>query len=323
VRRSSAKLARRTLSGLDSAAVRILLAEDNPRHAQLLREAMGEAGVAFAGAAPYELTHAATVAAALERLAGGGFDLVLLDLSLPDGAGLEGLLKLRELHPDTPIIALTGMNDETLAAQALLAGAQDYLSKGRIGGSLLARSIRYATQLNRMQMALRSLSFIDNLTSLYNRRGFVTLADPHVRLAQRVKGRFLVVSVDVAGLAAINAASSYDEGDTVLRDTAELLRRTFRDSDILARLEGGAYMAFAVDAPEEKAPIITARLQQQVAGYNQQTLRAYTLALNAGVAAFDPDVGGTIEDLMARAVEARRGGRRPRRSSRRARLDGS
>ena len=322
MRRSSAKLARRTLSGFDSAPVRILLAEDNPRHAQLLREAMGEAGVAFAGAAPYELNHVRSVAEALEHLAMGGLDLVLLDLSLPDGSGLDGLLRLRELHPDTPVIALTGQNDETLAAQALQSGAQDYLSKGRIGGSLLARSIRYATQLNRMQMALRSLSFIDNLTSLYNRRGFVTLADPHVRLAQRVKGRFLVVSVDVVGLAAINAASSYDEGDKLLRDVAEILRRTFRDSDILARLEGGTYVALALDAPEEKAPIITARMTQQVAGYNEQTLRAYTLQLRAGVAAFDAEGGGTIEDLMARAVEARRAAR-PRRSSRRARADGA
>ena len=323
MRRSSAKLARRTLSGFDSAPIRILLAEDNPRHAQLLREAMGEAGVAFAGAAPYELTAVRSIAEALEQLGRGGLDLVLLDLTLPDGAGLEGLLRLRELHPDTPVIVLTGLNDETLASQALQAGAQDYLSKGRISGGLLARSIRYATQLNRMQMALRSLSFIDNLTSLYNRRGFVTLADPHVRLAQRVKGRFLVVSVDVAGLAGINAASSYDEGDTVLRDVAELLRRTFRDSDILARLEGGAYMALALDAPEENAPIITARLQQQVAGYNQQTIRAYTLALHAGVAAFGAGSNGTtIEDLMAQAVESRRGLKRPRRSSKRTRLDG-
>ncbi len=323
MRRSSAKLARRTLSGLDSAPVRILLVEDNPRHAQLLREAMGEAGVAFAGAAPYELTHVRSIAEALTQLGGGGLDLVLLDLSLPDGVGLEGLLRLRELHPDTPVIALTGLNDETLAAQALQSGAQDYLSKGRIGGSLLARSIRYATQLNRMQMALRSLSFIDNLTSLYNRRGFVTLADPHVRLAQRVKGRFLVVSVDITGLAAINAAASYDEGDRVLRDVAEILRRTFRDSDILARLEGGSFIALAVDAPEEKAPIITSRLQHQVGGYNQQTVRAYSLALNAGVAAFDAKSAGTIEDLMARAVEMRRAGRRPRRSSRRQRIDGA
>lgn len=284
---------------------------------------MGEAGVAFAGAAPYELSHVRSVADALSQLGAGGFDLVLLDLSLPDGAGLEGLLRLREIHPDTPVIALTGLNDETLAAQALQSGAQDYLSKGRIGGSLLARSIRYATQINRMQMALRSLSFIDNLTSLYNRRGFVTLADPHVRLAQRVKGNFLVVSVDITGLAAINAASSYDEGDRVLRDVAEILRRTFRDSDILARLEGGAYMALALDAPEEKAPIITARLQQQVGGYNQQTVRGYTLALGAGVAAFDAGNGSTIEDLMARAVETRRATRRPRNSSRTARRAGA
>lgn len=285
---------------------------------QLLRETMGEAGAAFAGAAPYTLTVATNVAETLDHLAAGGIGVVLLDLSLPDGAGLDGLLRVRELYPDVPVIALAGLNDEALAGQALQAGAQDYLTKGRMGGSLLARSIRYATQLNRMQMALRSLSFIDNLTGLYNRRGFVTLADPHVRLAQRVKGRFLVVSVDVAGLGAINAASSYDEGDTVLRDVAELLRRTFRDSDILGRMEGGAYMAFAVDAPEEKAPIITSRLQQHVLGYNQQTIRAYTLVLHAGIAAFDAESGGTtIEDLMARAVEERRGARRPRRSSRR------
>jgi diguanylate cyclase (GGDEF)-like protein len=285
----------------------------------LLRETMGEAGAAFAGAAPYNLTVAPNVAATLDHLAAGGIGVVLLDLSLPDGTGLDGLLRIRELYPDVPVIALAGMNDEALAGQALQAGAQDYLTKGRMGGSLLARSIRYATQLNRMQMALRSLSFIDNLTGLYNRRGFVTLADPHVRLAQRVKGRFLVVSVDVSGLGAINTASSYDEGDTVLRDVAELLRRTFRDSDILARLEGGSYMAFAVDAPEEKAPIITNRLQQHVVGYNQQTIRAYTLVLKVGIAAFDANASGSIEDLMARAVEERRGARRPRRSSRRLR----
>jgi len=283
---------------------------------------MGEAGAAFAGAAPYQLTLARTVAETLQHLSEGSVDVVLLDLSLPDGARLDGLLRVRELYPDVPVIALAGLNDESLAVQALQAGAQDYLTKGRMGGSLLARSIRYATSLNRMQMALRSLSFIDNLTGLYNRRGFVTLADPHVRLAQRVKGRFLVVSVDVSGLGGINTASSYDEGDMVLRDVAEVLRKTFRDSDILARLAGGSYMALALDAPEEKAPIITSRLQQHVGTYNQQTIRGYTLVLNVGIAAFDPEAGGAIEDLMARAVEERRAVRRARRSSRRLRQEG-
>ena len=310
MRRSSAKLSRRTLSGLDSESLRLLLVEDNPRHAQLLREAMGDAGAAFAGAAPYELLHATTLAAGLETLATGGVDLVLLDLSLPDAAGLDALLRVRELHPDVPVIALTGLNDETLAAQALQAGAQDYLTKGKIGGSLLARSIRYAVQLNRLQVAMRALSFIDNLTGLYNRRGFVTIAEPHVRLAQRVKGRLLVASADVAGLAAINQAAGYDGGDQVLRDTAELLRRTFRDSDLIARLEGGAFMVLALDATMDKSPIIAARLKHQVDGYNAQTIRGYTLAVAIGFTGYDPTAGAPIEDLMARAVEARRAERR-------------
>lgn len=310
MRRSSAKLSRRTLSGLDSEALRLLLIEDNPRHAQLLREAMGDAGAAFAGAAPYELLHTTTLATGLETLGRSGVDLVLLDLSLPDAAGLDALLRVRELYPDVPVIALTGLNDETLAAQALQAGAQDYLTKGRIAGSLLARSIRYAVQLNRLQVAMRALSFIDNLTGLYNRRGFVTIAEPHVRLAQRVKGRLLVASADVVGLAAINQAAGPDGGDQVLRDTAELLRRTFRDSDLIARLEGGAFMVLALDTTMDKSPIIAARLKHHVDGYNAQTIRGYTLAVAIGFTGYDPAAGAPIEDLMARAVEVRRVERR-------------
>lgn len=322
MRRSSSKLSRRTLTGLDSEALRILLIEDNARHADMLRDAMGDAGAAFAGAIPYELSHVTGLGAGLAALAAGGVDLALLDLSLPDAHGLDALLRVRELHPDVPVIALIGQNDETLAGQALQAGAQDYLTKGKVGGSLLSRSIRYAVQLNRLQMALRSLSFIDNLTGLYNRRGFVTLAEPHVRLAQRMKTGFLIGSADVAGLGTINTEAGAGEGDTVLRETADILRRTFRDSDLIARLEGGAYAVLAPEATLEKAPIIVARMQQHLATYNGQTIRRYTLAVTLGFTAFDPAAGVSIEDLMARAVEARRAQRRPRKSTGRPRASG-
>src|SRR4029077_20047130 len=85
VRRSSSRLARRTLTGIEIDPVRVLLIEDNPRHARLLEEAMGEAGVAFAGAAPYELAHAHRLSQGLTRLREGGVGVVLLDLSLPQG----------------------------------------------------------------------------------------------------------------------------------------------------------------------------------------------------------------------------------------------
>ena len=317
--RYSGKLARRTQTTVDAEPVRLLLVEDNPRHVELLREAFGEAGVAYAGAAPFELAVAGTLAAALDRLKGGAVDVVLLDLTLPDAQGLDPILRIRERYPDVPLIALTALGDDRLPALAVQAGAQDYLMKGKLSGELLARAIRHAVELNRLQAALRSLSFLDGLTGLYNRRGFVTLAEPHLKLAQRVKGKFLVVSADVTGLAAINGAASHDEGDRVLRDVADILKKSFRDSDLLARLEGGAFMVLAADAATDKASVITDRIAQHVSAYNGMTLRPYTLTLGVGYTAFDSGRAAPIEDLMVQAVESRRGRPRKRRSSRRQR----
>jgi len=305
LRRSSTKLSRRTL-GVDSESLRILLVEDNPRHAQLLEELMGTEGVAFAGAAPYELVRADTLTQALERLAQGGIDLVLLDLSLPEASGLDALVRVRERAPDVPVITLMGLNDSGLGAQALQAGAQDYLSKGKMTASLLARSIRYAVRVNHLELALRSRSLLDGLTGVHNRRGFMALADPHFKLARRMKGRFLIVSADVRGLGEINRVAGYDEGDVVLRETAEILRRTFRDSDLVARLEASEFAALAVDAPLENSPIIAARLAHHVSMFNSMTLRRYTLAVSVGFAQFTHAEPSTVADLLALAVEDRR-----------------
>lgn len=300
-------LARRTLGSVDSEPARLLLIEDNARHAQLIQAALGDAGVASAGAPPHEIHHAQTLTAGMEQLATGDVDLVLLDLSLPEGNGLEPLIRLRERFLDIPIVVLTAHGDDLLPGQALQAGAQDFLMKGRITTELLSRTIRHALEVSRLQHALRSLSFLDGLTTLYNRRGFVTLAEPHVKLAQRAKGKFLVFSVEVQDMAAINQAVGYEEGDHVLREVAEILRRCFRDSDLLARLEGGGFVALAADAGPDTATVISERIQRHAAQYNAMTLRSYTLTLTVGCAAFDATEAPAIEDLMARAVETRLG----------------
>jgi two-component system, cell cycle response regulator len=301
---------------VDTEPLRILLVEDNPRHAQLLEELMGTEGVGFGGAAPYELAHVETLGPALERLARGGVDLVLLDLSLPDASGLDALMRVRERSPDVPVITLLGLNDSGLGAQSVQAGAQDYLSKGKITASLLARSVRYAVRVNHLERALRSRSLLDGLTGVHNRRGFLALAEPHVKLARRMKGRFLVVSADVAGLGEINRVAGYDEGDAVLRETAEILRRTFRDSDLVARLEASEFAVLAADAPIENSAIIADRLAHHIAMFNAMTLRRYTLAVTLGFAQFDHTEPSTLTDLLARAVEHRRGTGPKRRKSR-------
>jgi diguanylate cyclase (GGDEF)-like protein len=305
VARFSGTLARRILGPLDSASARLLLIEDNPRHVQLFRVALGEAGVAVAGAPPFELDQVETLAAGLERLAAGNIDLVLLDLTLPDGQGLDPLVDLRARFPDVPVVVFTTAGDDLMPAQALQAGAQDYLAKGRITSELMARVIRHALEVNRLQTALRGLSLLDGLTGLYNRRGFVTLAEPHLKLAHRAKSKFLVFSVDVAGLAAINAAVGVVQGDHVLRDVAEILRRCFRDSDLLARLEGGAFAVLAAEAGPDTTALLSGRIARHVTEYNGMTLRAYTLKLTVGCVAADALQDAPIEDLLRHAAAAR------------------
>lgn len=126
--------------------VRILLVEDNPGDARLLRETLREAE-----GFPFELKHAVRLADAADAFADCAADVVLLDLSLPDAHGLDTVRRMLEVAPGTPIIVLTGTDDERLALQAVHAGAQDYLAKGRVDGPLLARSIRYAIERSRLE----------------------------------------------------------------------------------------------------------------------------------------------------------------------------
>ena len=124
--------------------MKTLLVEDNPADARLIREMLKDSP---AGA--FQLQHAARLDAALERLRREKFDVVLLDLGLPDSQGMNTLKLVQETHHGLPIAVLTGLDDQTFAVEALRAGAQDYLVKGRFDGDLLVRSIRYAVERKR------------------------------------------------------------------------------------------------------------------------------------------------------------------------------
>ncbi|MBA3539525.1 MAG: response regulator [Deltaproteobacteria bacterium] len=130
----------------------ILLVEDNPGDARLIREVLAE-GTPFG----HELTHVDRLKLGLERLAAHAVDVVLLDLSLPDARGLEGLRRAHASFPLIPIVVLTGVNDEALALEALQAGAQDYLVKGEADSRLIVKAIRYAIERGRAEEATRKL----------------------------------------------------------------------------------------------------------------------------------------------------------------------
>lgn len=130
--------------------IKILLVEDNPGDVLLLQETLSEI-THF----ELELAHVERLTQALQRLQEETFDVVLLDLLLPDSTGLETFIHVYNQVPLTPIVVLTGIADETLALRALQAGAQDYLVKGKTSGSeLLMRSIRYAIERKRNEAVL-------------------------------------------------------------------------------------------------------------------------------------------------------------------------
>ena len=133
--------------------VRILLVEDNPAHARLVRQALLDSS-AGEPAAWFQLRVAERLSEGLQALAQGGVDVVLLDLSLPDSAGLDTLTSVSGKAPGLPIVVMTGLEDESVAVRALQAGAEDYLIKGQAEGGLLARAIRYAIERKRIQVAL-------------------------------------------------------------------------------------------------------------------------------------------------------------------------
>jgi PAS domain S-box-containing protein len=130
--------------------VRLLLIEDNPGDARLIREFVSE----IIGSR-YLVQCAEDLSKGLELLAAPDFDLVLLDLSLPDSQGFDTFAALQARAPDLPIVVVTGFNDELLAVQAVQAGAQDYLVKGEFGSALLSRAMRYAIERKKTEIALR------------------------------------------------------------------------------------------------------------------------------------------------------------------------
>ncbi|HYL56326.1 MAG TPA: PAS domain S-box protein [Gemmatimonadales bacterium] len=135
-----------------SRPIHVLLVEDNPGDARLILEMLREVQ-----ADTFDLDTVDSLAPALERLSQAAVDIVLLDLGLPDSEGIETFHRAHRGAVDQPIIVISGLDDETLALEAVRAGAQDYLVKGRIEGQLLARAIRYAIERQRTEVQLRWL----------------------------------------------------------------------------------------------------------------------------------------------------------------------
>lgn len=278
----------------------VLLMEDNPLDIRLLRELLADAQ-SLATAENYEIVNARRLQDALDVLRERAFDMILLDLSLPDSQGIASFERVFEYASDIPIIVMTGLDDDALALAAVQKGAQDYLVKGQVSTPLLVRSIRYAIERHRMQSQLRALSLVDEMTGLYNRRGFLTLAEQQLKAAQRSGEEMWMFFADLDDMKQINDNFGHSEGDWAIIKTAEILRQTFRESDIIARFGGDEFTALATLKADENEDRILERLQTNARLLNEKHERPFALRISVGAAHFNPQTIRSIEHLMSEA----------------------
>ncbi len=276
----------------------VLLIEDEDDVAKVIAGRLTSPGLTGSS---FHVERADCLQNGLEQLTKRAANVVLLDLNLPDSQGFDTFLKVRAHSPEMPIVVLTALDDEGIGLNAVSQGAQDYLVKGGFEGHLLRRVAKYAIERHRLQKEIRELALTDELTGLYNRRGFLMLAEQQLKLAQRTKRESLLVYIDVDGLKAINDTLGHTEGDLAIKQTAVVLKRTFRGSDILARIGGDEFAAFAVEAREGTVPILLARLQKNIQELNAQPSHRHLLSLSVGMARSDSEGASSVEALLVEA----------------------
>jgi len=156
----------------------------------------------------------------------------------------------------------------------------------------------------RAEELLRGLSLTDDLTGLYNRRGFLLLAQQQLKLAHRMKEGLLLLFGDLDSLKTINDTLGHAQGDLALVDIATVLKETCRESDIVARLGGDEFAVLAQDAAEVSAHSLLTRVEKNLEAHNARGDRGYKLAFSLGSARYDPETPCTVTDLLAQADDS-------------------
>jgi diguanylate cyclase (GGDEF)-like protein len=159
-------------------------------------------------------------------------------------------------------------------------------------------------ELEESNERLRNLSLTDELTGLNNRRGFMILANGLLKFSRRANHPICLLYIDMDSLKQINDTFGHTQGDTALTHFAHILTKTFRDSDVIARMGGDEFAVLTIDATESSIDVIQGRLQSNVDAYNLETVHGYTLSFSLGIIQVDLNSTFTVEALLALADEA-------------------
>jgi len=237
------------------------------------------------------LERAEDLLGALANLADGGIDVVVTSLDLPDATGTDVVVSLRERAPEVPVIVVGGADAEPMDAFGV--GASDVLPPDA-AADLVARAVRYAATLRKVEAGLRRYQAFDQLTGLLNARGFDLLANHHFRLADRSKAPVSIVflRVDEGGEA---------PGEAAVADAATVISSAVRVSDVVARVGSEGFCVLLAGAVPGSEPVVLERIIEAVASHNAETGHETGPSVSIGAASYDPEHPVPLEELIAEA----------------------
>jgi diguanylate cyclase (GGDEF)-like protein len=258
--------------------------------------------------------------------------LAILDWMMPGIEGPEVCRRVRAKNETAHIylILLTALQNKEQRVEGLEAGADDYVSKPfdrhelqarlkvgeRIVGlqSSLAQRVKEleAAIVDRQQAenALRNLTLIDDLTGLYNHRGFFNLAEHQLKTARRARQSSLLIYADLDGLKTINDTFGHSEGSRAITRTAEILRKSFRDSDVISRLGGDEFAILVGNVTNDGKETLIGRLEENFRVASNQSADGYALSLSVGAVFIAHDSSLSIEQLIIAADTSMYDGKR-------------
>lgn len=273
--------------------MKILLIEDNPRDAELIRDMLDQEMDVHA-----EFVHVKYLNQGFRILLEQKFDVILLDLLLPDSGGQKTVNKMKAVFESTPVVILSGLMDRDMAVDAVRSGAQDFLVKGEFQGPALLRTIQHACVRHRKEREQMENAMFDELTGLYTRRSFMKLASNHRNIAERNRFGMALFFLDLEGLKAINDSLGHGTGDSAIRSAADFVRMTFRDSDLLARLGGDKFVGLAMNVQPDDILVIRKRLSANIKRFNMAGNHSFNLSLSVGAAHISHTCPKTMDALL-------------------------
>lgn len=261
-----------------------------------------------------EITLCSSLEESLTSLETKTYDLILLDLMLPDSSGIETFEKIKTLARHIPVVILSGIDNDEIAINAVRRGAEDYLVKSDISSKLLSRVIHHAIDRHRIKeklasvtsrlretnLRLEKMALLDPLTELYNRRGLQQILSREIGFAAHSDHEPVALLLDIDDFKKINDTLGHPVGDLLLKEIAQRVRESVRALDHVARIGGDEFIILLPDTRLAEAVHLAERIRLAISDTKVSISETETLKITAsmGLAALSTEIA-SVDELLS------------------------